>query len=241
MRHRFNEAFFDNPDTWTEKQAYWLGWYYSDGANSNGQISFKIQEQDKDVLESLKNIIGYDGPLGFQRRKPSSVMGQPVKQHQNRWSLTISRTAFCHKLDELGFQEERFPVQLRKELYPHFIRGLYEGDGTFCFTKYNKFETNLLAKKNVLEEIQRYLSENNIESYVKETKFSNGVKILRLCGNEKSIRLFNLLYKDATYVLDRKITPFIKMYRYKVTKNLVHKSMRDECERFYNLIQRFIS
>lgn len=242
--YSFNEAFFDNPESWTEKQAYWMGWMYSDGFNSGKQFGIRLQVQDLHILEELKSIIGYTGPISIKKRKPESILGGPVKQYQDRAVLCISSPAVCRKLQALGIVRNKastigFPEYLKSDLYPHFLRGMYDGDGTFCFTCHNKFETNLLANVPMLTKVQAIYTEMGMYGYIQEKGYGNGVKIHRLCGNEKGIRLFNYLYQDANIYLKRKIVPFVKLRNHKITTTLVHKSKKPDCDKFYQLIKRF--
>lgn len=240
-----NETFFDNPEAWGEKQAYWLGWLYSDGYNSGKQFGIRIQASDKHILEDLRKAIEYTGPIQVRKRKPESIFGGPIKQYQDRAILNITNKKICAKLTRLGIVRSKatdspFPEYLRVDLYPHFIRGLYDGDGTFCFTRHGKFETNLLANESMLKKIQSIYDSMDMYGYISMGgSFQNGVRTHRLCGNEKGIRLFNYLYENATLYLKRKVQPFIKLRNHKKKTVLVHKSMKGHCDKFYRLINKF--
>lgn len=243
-KYSIDEHFFENPEKWTEKQAYWLGWLYSDGSITDKCLSIKLQEKDKSVLEKLKKMVGYDGPLTFLRRAPSSVMGFPTKQHQHRWCLSICTKELREQLKELGIDGSKNPKALIKHLKPklhrHFIRGLWEGDGTFCFTKWSRLETNLLADQSMLKWVQDKLGKVGLSSSLRETGFSNGVKIIRLCGNNKGITLFNYLYSGCRYYLPRKIESFVRLYRYKQSKSFARKTDRKGLGVFKENIERFL-
>lgn len=223
MKYSFNENFFDSPLSWKEEQAYWLGWLVADGYNNGEQVSLSLQEKDRCVVENLKKTLQYNGPLILIKRKPESIFGKPKKQYQNRYALILSRKTFAKKLEELGLNNQKgryynFPVFLKQELYPHFLRGLFEGDGTFSFSKYNQFEINLISTNNVLLKIKEILYNININCQIKDKTFKNGQGILRFCGVNFGIKLFNYLYSDCTLYLPRKLESFIKLLEYKNNK-----------------------
>ena len=220
-----NGSFFDDPKTWTEKQAYWLGWLYSDGSNSGRQFSIKLQESDKCVLEVLKNLIDYTGPIGFEKRPPSSILGGPIKQYQHRYRLVITHKKMCEKLAAFGISQLNspslpFPFYLRRELYPHFLRGLYEGDGCFSFSSLKKFDTNVLVGKKLGTQIIEFYKDFGINAFLNGNRdYKNGVEILRVSGPNQAITIFNYLYENATYWLPRKIEALYELRDYKKNIN----------------------
>ena len=62
-KYNFNEHYFDNIDT--EHKAYWLGFLYADGNNSNYTISIVLQERDKYILDKFKEDVRYNGELSI--------------------------------------------------------------------------------------------------------------------------------------------------------------------------------
>jgi hypothetical protein len=226
LKYELNQSFFDSPENWTENQAYWFGWMYSDGSNNlkNNSISIKLQESDKEVLEKLKTLIGYSGPLNFIYRNPSSILGGPTKKYQNRYCLTIYCKKLSSQLEKLGMvsgkaEKSPFPSFLKDELRPAFIRGVFEGDGTFSISKWNKFESNLVGSDVFLDEIENFLKKADISCYRVDPKFNNKCKILRFCGNNTGLRFFNLIYKNHKGLfLKRKYEKFIQLFE--IRKNL---------------------
>ena len=60
-KYNKNHDFFENPLSWEEKHAYFLGWLMSDGHHNikAKSISIRLQARDKKILEILKDIIEY--------------------------------------------------------------------------------------------------------------------------------------------------------------------------------------
>ena len=53
-KYTLNHNLFQNPENWTEKQAYLLGWILSDGHISgrikDNAVSIRLQKRDKKIL-----------------------------------------------------------------------------------------------------------------------------------------------------------------------------------------------
>ncbi len=210
-RYSFNFDFFKNPPEWTEKQAYFLGWLYSDGYNNThlGSIHIKLQEKDKYILEALKKQIGYTGPLTLTNPRPCIVGDKPMMLNvQKQWKLSIANKILSKELDILGVNKGKskdngFPTFLRQDLYPHFLRGLWDGDGGFSgnLTKYNSY---LYVNSQLSSDIQKILKNGpNVNAHIADAGCKN---VVRLCinGNRQVLRLANYLYSDSNLFLIRK-------------------------------------
>ena len=104
--YKYNETFFKNPETWDQKQAYFLGWLLSDGDHETSKgIRIRLKESDKRILELLKDIIEYTGPINYIKRNPSAL-GKLITNSgckwQNRYGLTITRKSLSEDLIKLN-------------------------------------------------------------------------------------------------------------------------------------------
>jgi len=225
-KYKLNENFFKNPEKWNQEHAYLLGWICSDGSNSDVRMSIRLQEKDKKILEILKEILEYEGPLIYLKRNKINIINgkYPFKSYQNRYSLNIGRMNFCKTLTNLGINGDKshleFPKYLKEELIPHFLRGYYEGDGTFCVyypAGRLNFEINLIASKNFILTTQQILKkELGIETRIDyEGFYRNGVVVLRAAGVNNALKIFNYLYKDAHFCLKRKFRKFLRLVNHK--------------------------
>lgn len=225
VRYTINENFFSNPDKWTNAQAYWFGWMYSDGScymqkSGKGITTIKLQVSDKEVLEKLKNLINFTGPITTIYRPPSSILGGPIKKYQDRACLSILNQKIYQDLTSLGIVPGKastltFPNWLREDLVPAFIRGCFEGDGTFSINCWNKFESNFLANDSFLDGLEKKL-------YFlpkigrKDIGLKNGCKRFRFAGNDSGLMFFNYIYKNHNgLILRRKYEKFLQLVEYK--------------------------
>lgn len=236
-RNRFqvNEHFFDHPSSWGEAQAYWFGWLVTDGYNDKWGRCFglSIAEQDRSVLERLAGLIGYTGTVGTARRhdKVTSIAGRPLdpNKQQDRARLFIYNRNLSESVRALGVKSGKggdfTPPIINPESYRHYVRAAFEGDGCFSFSRWNKWESNLIGSPQMLSEIQSWLARHDIQSHLDDAwtgPYSNGAKVLRVCGNNTGMRLFCLLYPGSRYHLPRKVEAFLALYRYKRERFLKH-------------------
>lgn len=222
--YTLNENFFESPDTWTEKQAYVLGWILSDGhiTKSSSAVTIRLQEKDKKILEIIKEILEYSGPLHFMRRM--EVNSLITGNFQNRWSLVVGRKTFKEHLTNLGFGNDKtnslqFPEFLKKQILPHFLRGYYDGDGTVSYThvgEHLKFSVNLIGLDNFLTKTKSILDANiNQYSKIENGTYQNkNIKNLRMAGLLSALKFYNFVYKDANFVLKRKFRKFLHLINF---------------------------
>lgn len=199
------ENYFANIDT--PEKAYWIGWIISDGAITNDpektkyQLELTIKKEDEKILYLLQN------DLKIENKVYDS--GELYK----RFSLGCKN--IINDLDKLGItQNKSFTVKvpydkINPELYPHLIRGLFDGDGGF--TAYTRAtgqkcqELSFCGNEEVVTWIANTLFEaipnlphNSItkESSIKRIRWSS----------KKDIKLIaDYMYKDkGSHYLDRK-------------------------------------
>jgi len=116
-----DENFLETVDT--EAKAYLLGWFASDGSIQENSISLEVHRQDHVVLEDLAALFSRE--LKVVPRK---------KGHHRAFTVSRQKTVqdVCRHLKiKPGPKSHivQFP-DIAPELDRHFIRGLFDGDGT---------------------------------------------------------------------------------------------------------------
>lgn len=231
-KYQINNEFFQDLENWTEKQAYVLGWILSDGHinKKTNCVSIKLQLSDRQILETIKSIIQYTGPIGVEKRKSCNFINS---NFQDRACLTIYSEHLKKSLNELGFDNRKsenmlFPTFLREDLIHHFIRGYFDGDGCISYT-YHKgvlmAEMNLIGTKAFCDSLVKILNKQTGCQYRFGTRvYNNGNVRVRLAGNLSMVKLFNFLYADATILFERKFKKFIKIINFtKKQKRILRK------------------
>lgn len=247
-KYNINDNFLSNESEYKEDEAYFLGWMYSDGNLMNRYkqryAKFAIAERDIEILEILKKITSFDGPINKIYRKPESIFGKPIKKYQDRVQIVLHSPKLIPKLSELKLDKRKstetgFPFYLKKEYWNHFILGLFEGDGAFSFCESTgKSELNLVVNPVLAKDIEKILlQELHIQVYYANKKFENGAVILRFAGNRNMLKFFIWLYKNNKYKLNRKFQVFKKIIDYidsLKTNRSVAKQFIEESRFIYN-------
>ena len=204
VNHKYFQA-IDNPE-----KAYWLGFLYADGCVYETRkdvyaLTVALHEKDLDILEQFKTDI------------KSAAKINPTKNgvgEQNNYRINIYSHELCLDLIEHGciprktFKAE-FP-ELMEELYPHFIRGYFDGDGHVSHRSGRKApRLHISGNDAFIDGLQDYFKCRKITSY----KLRNG-NIFRLeVSAKKSVaNFYNFIYRDATRYMNRKKTVFDKVY-----------------------------
>jgi hypothetical protein len=121
---KINENYFDNIDT--PNKAYILGWVLSDGYVSKNKLVFGIK--DLEILEFIKNEMGSEHKIS-----ETFVFDNRTNKTYQQYRLQICSKKISESLNKLGvYQSKSFTVDLpkiKKELYSHLLRGLFDGDG----------------------------------------------------------------------------------------------------------------
>jgi hypothetical protein len=198
----------------TEEKAYFLGLFYADGCNDKPRntLSITLKEQDKLLLEQLRQAIKSERPLQFVKRQKENI--------NNKWSLKIGSERLCQRLEDLGCppakaHKIKFPTegQVPFHLFNHFIRGYFDGDGHISK---NKFSITGAAK---FIYPLRYIMRQHIGVYpgvgdLRTDHFSKGNPTSSLVVGKKEIisKICHYMYRDANIWLDRKYQVYLLYY-----------------------------
>lgn len=219
-RYSLNENFFDVIDT--QEKAYVLGLLYSDGSNNPNKstVSISFQEEDRDLLEQVRLLIGSDKPLEYLDYSKKDTFGYKYK---NQYRLLVFSKHICNSLSELGVVKNKslkatFPTFLEKSLIPHFIRGVYDGDGSVymqCKNENNHAVSVTITATDsfciVMKEIVE--AELGIKCHVYDASCHNGItKVFTLSGRNVSKKFLDWIYQDATIYLQRKYDRYVDYY-----------------------------
>lgn len=227
------DDFFNNIDN--EIKSYLLGFYVADGSISqNNRLTISVAEKDIEIIYMFKNNISPHYKITKIKSKENKKTGFISKP---MCKISISSKEMCQRLRDLGIGENKtYNMSFKLDVIPdnlfvHFIRGLFDGDGTvYCGVSEKKV-------KNKNDEIKVYKSLNCNWSIISHNhKFIEDLfyKIKNLYGiecniindkrgnkllmiNKKSdfIKWREILYGNANYFLERKR---IKYYNFDFKK-----------------------
>lgn len=219
---RVRHSFFSNIET--EIQAYLLGFYAADGNINEKRKTFRIELQkgDVEIIQLYKDFIGIDSRM--YTTKERTFIGPKDAQicaHGNI-GIDINSTQICNDLVKLGigysksYKELHIP-NMPKDLIRHFIRGYFDGDGSFTYGVYKekskpnpylKVRWDIESKTiSLLQEFQMFLLENSINTNIIHIKRDDMWR-LNTASKKECKKIYTLLYNDSNFYLSRKYNKF---------------------------------
>ncbi len=203
-----NQTYFNTIDT--EQKAYWLGYMFADGYSAvKAPWTVVVQTIDIDHLKLLADDIEYGGTLKY----PKTPSGFGSKTQSAR--LVVCRKKMCVALNDLGKNNLTLP-KLNPELSRHFLRGMFDGDGSFTFkadnytTKngvrygpYAKAGWSIILHKRHLRFFEDALSELGVNYHIANSK-TEYMKYIKVSSWNAIQKIYNYMYLDSTRSLDRK-------------------------------------
>lgn len=203
----FTTNFFSTIDT--EEKAYILGFLFADGnvRKDSNNIRICLQEEDKDLLKKIKEEMDLENPINH--RDYSGQKSIMLSFHKKEIKEDLIKHG-CVPNKSLILEP---PKGVPDNLTHHFIRGYFDGDGGFSYSKYGNCDRlvpyfYILSTKEVLSWINNYLPKKcgihkNTGCYVLSTKSRNKVN-----------KIGNYIYNNSNLFLKRKRDKFIKIKEY---------------------------
>ena len=191
-----------------ELTAYCLGFFYADGNLTNKEKSFtfklNLHKDDVIILNFFKKLLKTNSPIKVDKR------GYVL--------LCINNKNIYLNLEKLGLTSAKtfkikFPTsdQVPDHLIHHFIRGYFDGDGSFHIPK-NRVSGALFKITSNLDfclGLQKYFinlgfKENRLSN--KSSKFDPNkiISTITYGGGVNIEKIYNLLYKDCIFFIPRK-------------------------------------
>ena len=223
-KRKIRHNFFSNIQT--EIQAYLLGFHAADGSVNlkRNTLRVKVTKKDEEIIELFKSFISPDAYCrnveGF-----TTIIREKQITTKNASEISIASKYITEDLIELGFGPKKTYLELhlpklKKELLAHFIRGYFDGDG--CITgevrKPNPknreknyrvvLRFDICSKqKSILSDIQEFFIKNEINATITYIKRDDMYR-LNVSAKESLKKVFNLLYTNSNFYLQRKYDKF---------------------------------
>jgi hypothetical protein len=207
-KYFFDENMF--ADINCEWKAYFLGLLYADGCVRKLNIVITLTEKDSYLLDFFNKIIFNNqyklicgkSYIYKDKKRNKTYIGKPKKTLIINSVKTvkdiINKGCIMKKSLTLNFPDYNI---IPKELFHHFIRGYFDGDGHIA---QNVFM--LISSNNFCNGFKNWLQkEFNISSYLRSAG-----KVSRIFLHKKKYInfIYNFMYKDATIYLKRKKEKF---------------------------------
>jgi intein-encoded DNA endonuclease-like protein len=192
---------FDAIDS--ELSAYWLGFIYADGNITRDMRTLRIGLGVKDSGHLEK----FAGILGIECRIKSNTLGQSI------CTCLAHSTHIVKTLDSIGVHCGKSYIDSAEvfnyvpdNLMCHFIRGIFDGDGSVGIHNNHRYITyhfNIVGVKSAMSRI-RDIFFSNAGTNIGNISFHSNSYIIGWGGRRDMIKLRNYLYKDSTIYLERK-------------------------------------
>ena len=220
-RYSLNENYFDAVDT--PNKAYLIGLLYADGCNytNHHAITLSLQEDDRDVVEFMKQELGYSGPIRVNKLHDKNP------RYKNQCVLCINNVHMSDRLEQLGVVDAKsliltFPDWLDKDLYSYFIAGYFDGDGCVSYDeKRQKCCTKTAGTKEFCDKLSKILFDIGCKNHLVHPKQckDNNTFVLQTGGNKSSLLFLDYIYNNDGFHMNRKYQKYLYFKERYLAKN----------------------
>lgn len=210
-------SYFEKIDT--QEKAYILGFLYADGYNKfNRYFRVKLHKKDEDILIKMLFAMKATYPVVNYYKRIKNNDGSITETIQK--GFQISSRKMTKDLSNLGCIQckgdfIRFPSWLDKNLWNHFIRGYFDGDGGIRKTvkdgACDMYMAHIASNPNFIKDLNTIFNEIfGREFHVEKFKDSKRVEQIRFYGHHNTMKFLDFIYKDASIYLDRKYKIYLE-------------------------------
>lgn len=210
--NKYNEHFFDVIDS--ELKSYLLGYLVADGCitiehrkekpnNPIRRIQFQPSIDDLQVITLMRDSIAPDNKLTIVKAKRENRKDTVKLRLANTYIVKMLMEKYHIYPRKTYDKTFKFPI-MDKQFKRHFIRGYMDGDGSFGTRHFSMICNSRLFLENILSEFKEAIPD--LKHYIyEENRSLTTYYSLHFSVNRKSrLDLFNYIYKDCQYRLDRK-------------------------------------
>lgn len=205
-RYTLNEDYFNEINT--EEKAYILGLIYADGFVGEDN-NFVLSMKDSQIVEDVANALEFTGDI-----KKTNTGG--FKNSKKCYRLNLSSKKLVSDLNKYGVYPQKsltldkFP-DIEERFYGDFLRGYFDGDGSISsyvrnttskgkLYSYEILRMTIIATEPFIIKIkEKFDVKGSIRASVTE-----GLVYLDIQGKKDLLKLYELMYKNATIFLERK-------------------------------------
>ena len=210
----------------TEIQAYLLGFHAADGSinNERSTLRIKVTKTDSEIINLFQEFISPNAHIRDVNGFKSTIREKEVTTKTAN-EISIASKILTTDLSNFGFGQNKTYNELHipnisEDLIRHFLRGYFDGDGSFIGSirkpNPNNREKNYRVSrafnidsktKSILEDIQKYLEKQGIKVNINYITRDDMYRLVTSSESEIK-KLFNLLYDDSNFYLKRKFNKF---------------------------------
>lgn len=217
-KHFFDESYFETIDT--EEKAYWLGFIAADGCilKSSEYNSYRLKINLNSVdIEHLRKFLRCIDANNTDVKIYDTAGFAAHRKDKKIASVVLNSFKLCSDLQKYNVHRNKsldieLP-ELSDDMIPHYLRGFFDGDGSYHYhydAKSNRYRYSFEvvgASKNMMTQIQEYLSSKNISVniYIRNSKHSDNPSYRLMTNSKKEmLKIIDLLYSNSHIYLNRK-------------------------------------
>jgi hypothetical protein len=193
----------------TEREAYWLGFIMADGHNHQNK-TLRVDIKDEGHLNDLSKLIYPDGNKPIKTRD----LGFGDIYYFHCGVGDVVRNLSNHGVIPNKSKKTVLPI-IPNEMYNHFIRGLFDGDGSLSFSydgNYRRYTFSIVGNDELMIGLKKVIKNQiNIDLGFGKMKMIHRVYKR---GNRQIMTILDWLYKDSTISLSRKNEKYQEMLKY---------------------------
>lgn len=223
-KYTYNKDYFKVIDT--EDKAYWLGFLYADGCVlerhrkstkklKSMMLELSLCNEDKTHLEKFVKCLDGNIPI---KEKTVKLNGKEYKAVR----INVCCTELCRDLCKLGCTPKK-TLSLKlpnydivpKNLYRHFLRGLFDGDGCISIINQKQIIINLSGiEKTIYDFVDKLISCGVLRTFptIRQDPRSHAVQLF-IHGKDQIKDVLDYFYSDCTIYLDRKYNKYLDYYK----------------------------
>ncbi len=198
----------------SHEKAYWLGVIIADGTIQKDGYKTALTSKNKDLILKFKKAIKSGHPI----TKINSFDKRTNKTY-TRFIIQINSKEFTSYIINLGITNKKsyiceFP-KINEDFILSFLRGLFDGDGSFSIENKKSGRMSFTATKEILEFIHDFfIKKYDIEPHPLY-RTSEKVNVYRTYYFADTRYILDLLYKESneTNRLNRKYKLYKKLCR----------------------------
>jgi predicted HTH domain antitoxin len=212
-RYDVNHKYFEKIDN--EEKAYWLGFLYADGyireRKFGNSLELKLSVKDNDHLELFRRCLNSNHKIVYGFSKTHNN-GKPSISHMGH--LAMYSNELVDNIKSHGFHSRKtFTISkpnLSSDLMNHFIRGYFDGDGSFSFN--SKTKTNKSQIVSASEDFQKFIISELALNGIKINLYSE-IK-LQIQNKVENLKFYHYIYNNAKIYLNRKKEKYEEFRRF---------------------------
>lgn len=198
----------------TETKAYLLGLFAADGCihtiNNGKLFSIQLQSDDSYMIEYIKDELKAPRKIVYDKR-------------DNSCSISIINNVFVQNLAIQGVLEgksNRFFSNIPDEFISHYIRGLFDGDGSITIRKAHSYGKAmrccfvLLAHSKLINQLQDYLERKLGLTHLSLCSDGGDAYSIRYSSHKDFLTVTDFIYENANIFLKRKYQKYEQALSY---------------------------